>query len=185
MTAGRMSIASAAVICSLLLPAIPARAKQPAMTADRLEFRLPDLDGNLVTADDSRFKDKVILVDIWGTWCPPCLTQIPVYARLQETYGRDGLVVVGIAFERAEGEQKGILLEEARRERGINYLILDGGTPGQVMEKLPAITGFQGFPVEILIGRDGKVRVIRNGRGYSKRWEKKLEQEVADLLQED
>ena len=154
------------------------------MDGEHLSFELPDLDGELVSADDPRFAGKVLLVDIWGTWCAPCLSELPVFLDLQEKYGDRGLVIIAIAFERVDPEERTSHLREFREKHGINFLVLEGGTPGQVMEKLPAIRGFKGFPVEILMDRQGKVRTIRNGRGYSKRWARKLDQELAALLNE-
>ena len=71
------------------------------LKANGFEFEFPDLDGNPVTSDDERFKGKVVLVDIWGTWCPPCRREAPSLAKLDERFRERGLEIVGIAFERA------------------------------------------------------------------------------------
>ena len=160
--------------------------RNPTVEGDSIRFSLPDLDNETVTFPGERFRGKVVLVDIWGTWCPPCLSEIPVFASLQEKYGERGLVIVGIGFERDDdAEARQDRLRRAVETRGINYLILDGGSPAQVAEAIPAIQGFKGFPVEILIGRDGTVRQVKNGLGYSKRWARKLETTLQTLLDEE
>ena len=103
---------------------------------------------------------------------------------LREKYDDRGLVIIAIAFERVEPKEKTSHLREFREKHAINFLIREGGAPGQVMEKLPAIRGFKEFPMEIFMDHQGKVRTIHNGRGYSKRWARKLDQELAALLNE-
>ncbi|NIP17391.1 MAG: redoxin family protein, partial [Xanthomonadales bacterium] len=82
-----LAVLSLVVAAGVTAPA----AGQPRIDSDRLAFRLQDLDGNLVSAEDPAFEGKVLLVDIWGTWCPPCISSIPVFSRLQEEWGGQGL----------------------------------------------------------------------------------------------
>ena len=87
----------------------PLCAEEPRVVGDTLVFALPDLDGKLVSSLDARFRNKVVFVTIWGTWCPPCLSEIPTFIDLQNKYQEDGLVIMGIAFERdtlADARQK-------------------------------------------------------------------------------
>ena len=56
--------------------------------------------GNEVALAD--YQGKVLLVDLWGTWCPPCVSEIPTLIDLQERLGDRGLVIVAIAFEDAD-----------------------------------------------------------------------------------
>lgn len=131
---------------------------EPTVADDVLVFAATDLDGNPVTHEDERFQEKVLLVDIWGTWCPPCQQSIPKLVELQDEYGDDGLVVVGIAFEEDEDatERRGALRAFAE-EYKINYVVLDGGTTSDVAEVFPTLEGFRGFPTMVIVGRDGKV----------------------------
>ena len=92
--------------------------------------------------------------------------------------------VLAIAFESEDEE------EQSRRERlrafvehhGINYIVLDGRAPGDSAEALPGLKNVKGFPVEILIDRNGDAVEVRNGYGYTKRWARKLERELVELL---
>src|SRR5690606_20246662 len=72
--------------------ACPANAKK----AD-LNFTVKDLEGRSVKLAD--FKGKVILLDFWATWCPPCKAEIPGFVELQEQYGEQGLQVVGVSVD--------------------------------------------------------------------------------------
>ena len=167
-----------------LEPRIDAGRDDPYVEGDRLAFAFHDLDGRTVRSSDPEFQGKVLLVDLWGTWCPPCLSEIPSLIDLQQRLGDLGLTIIAIAFE-SEDED-----EETRRanlkahvaEWGINYLVLDGRTPQDSDEELPQLKNVRGFPVEILIDRNGKVVVARNGYGYKKRWARKLEKELTELL---
>ena len=184
---------AAALLLPLLLILVPgngieAGRKDPYIEGDRLEFAFDDLDGRPVRSSDSRFEGKVLLVDLWGTWCAPCLSEIPTFVDLQERLGDEGLVIVGVAFEgeeeqEEEAQKRRAYLKEFVAEHGINYLVLDGRAPRDSDEALPGLKNVRGFPVEILVGRDGRVVDIRNGYGYKKRWARELERELTELLQ--
>jgi len=169
---------------AILAATVPARAGgEPVVEGGKLEFSLPDLGGKPVSPEDSRLAGKVLLVDLWGTWCPPCLSEIPVFVDLRQKYGEHGLEVVGIAFERDEDpSSRRAALSRFVSERGINYLVLDGGHPDSFGSVLPGLRNVQGLPIEILVDRGGRVTSCRNGYGYKKRWARKLEREVRDLL---
>lgn len=170
------------LVLLLSISALQAK-KQPWVDGGRVHFELSDLDGHPVRSDDARFDGKVVLLDLWGTWCPPCLTEIPTFVELQKRYGDDGLVVVGIAFERQEdAAARRQHLRAAMEKNGIDYLVLDGGTIADFETAVPDLRDVTGFPVEVLIGRDGKVAAARNGFGYRKRWARRLDDEVRGLL---
>lgn len=149
----------------------------------RLEFSLPDLEGRNVSLRDERFKGKVVLVDLFGSWCEPCRRETPFLIRMQEKYGERGLSIVGISFERgrdAEARRKAIRRYAAAKE--IDYPVLDGGGTGDVEAKLPSLRGFSGFPTGIFIGREGTVRHVEVGfYGPS---QKNIESTIIELLDE-
>ena len=125
------------------------------------------------------------MVTLWGPWCPPCVTEVPTLNRLQVRYAADGLAVVAIAFDR--GPAKEAWKQRLRRfakEHGIVYLILDGGSTDSFSKTLPMVDDVQGLPVEILIDRSGHVVDCRNGYGYNRNWERKLEGRIKRLLNE-
>lgn len=72
---------------------------------DRLpQFRLSDLDGQEVAS--SRWAGKVLVLNFWTTWCPPCLRELPLFDELQRTYADAGLQVVGIAIDEKEDVER-------------------------------------------------------------------------------
>ena len=142
---------------------------EPEVNGDVPEFNLPDLQGNIVTNVDSTFIDKVVFITIWGTWCPPCRSEIPTFIDLQKKYKDDGLIILAIAFEKNEdslGRKE--YLQSFVDEQKINYLVLDGGDTSEFSQALPQIEDVDGLPIEIVIGRTGKVVETRNGFGYQK-----------------
>lgn len=129
-------------------------------------FEAEDLEGYSVSAADSRFQDKVLVVDIWGTWCPPCRAEIPHLNDLYRQYGDQGLEIVGIAFERAPDRASAVRnLRQFMREFDIQYPVLLGGTPSQVdLERVfPDLTDFGGFPTTIVLDREGVVQEVTVG----------------------
>jgi thiol-disulfide isomerase/thioredoxin len=121
-------------------------------------FELPDLEDKKIKLAD--FKGKVTIVDVWGTWCPPCREEIPHFIALLEKYGKakDGLAMVGINYERAEQSQWKKIISGFVKENKINYPCLIGDEKTQ--ESIPE---FEGFPTTLFIDRAGKVRFKLTG----------------------
>jgi len=133
---------------------------------DVLDFALADLDGNRVSLSDERFEGKVVLVELWGTWCPPCLVQMPHLIRWQETYGDRGFEIVALefaAFQTGPKEEYEKGLRESLDEAGVNYTVIQAGETTDLRDVLPTLQNFQGFPTSIFIGRDGLVKHMKSG----------------------
>ena len=118
------------------------------------DFTLPDLDGKPVSL--SSFQGKVVIVDVWGTWCPPCRAEVPHFVELQKTYGKQGLQIVGINYEKSTDPIPGI--KSFAKEHGINYPLVIGNQVTQ--NKIPE---FQAFPTTLFIDRKGEVRLMAVG----------------------
>jgi thiol-disulfide isomerase/thioredoxin len=135
-------------------------------TREPLRFAFPDLKGRTVRSDDSRFRGKVVLVDVFGSWCPTCHDAAPELMRLYRRYHRRGLEVVGLAFE-ATGDTA-VDARQVRRYRdkfGIPFpLLLAGIYDSESMAAaLPQLRNLVAFPTVIFLGRDGRVRRIHAG----------------------
>jgi thiol-disulfide isomerase/thioredoxin len=135
-------------------------------TTEPLRFSFPDLAGRLVGNDDPRFKGKVVLVDVFGSWCPTCHDGTPDLIRLYHRYHGRGLEMVGFAFE-ATGDTA-VDARQVRRYRdkfAIPFPLLLAGTSDEesMAEALPQLRGLSAFPTTIFLGRDGRVRRIRAG----------------------
>ena len=116
------------------------------------DFKLQDTDDKPIAMAD--FKGKVLIVDIWGTWCPPCKMEIPHFVALQKKFEEAGLAIVGLNQESPEPEQANKLINEFREQQQMNYrcALLNKS----VMDQVPQ---FSGFPTTMFFDRTGKVRV--------------------------
>ncbi|MFN9372506.1 MAG: TlpA family protein disulfide reductase [Planctomycetaceae bacterium] len=116
-------------------------------------FELDDIGGKKVSKAD--FAGKVMIVDIWGTWCPPCRAEIPHFVELDKQFKEKGLQIVGLNKERSgDAEEAAKTVKDFCDENGVTYpcaLISDA-----VMEQVP---DFQGFPTTLFIDHTGKVRL--------------------------
>jgi peroxiredoxin len=125
--------------------------ESPAIATD---FTLPDLTGKPRSLAD--WRNKVILLNFWATWCPPCREEIPGFIRLQERYGARGLQIVGISIDNPEA------IARFWQEMKINYplLLADDSVYG-----LMAAYGNNkgGLPYSVLIGPDGGITATKLG----------------------
>lgn len=135
---------------------LPRIAPAPAWT-------LKDLDGNPVSF--SQFKGKVVVVDFWATWCPPCRAEIPGYIDMVRKHGKDGLVIVGISLDQGG---PGVVKPFAAKT-GINYPLVMGDEA-----VVAAFGGVEGIPTTFLIDRAGMIRDRKVGAEEAESYEKKI-----------
>ena len=129
-------------------------------------FDLQDVDGRRVTNDDPRFRGKVVLVDIFGSWCPTCHYAAPELVRFYQRYRARGLEVVGLAYE-VTGDPA-VDRRQLRRYRdkfGITFPLLLAGINDTeaAAATLPQLKGFTSFPTTLFLGRDGRIRRVHAG----------------------
>lgn len=129
-------------------------------------FAFPSVDGGMVTSADARFRDKVVIVDIFGTWCPTCHDAAPALVDLHRTYAGRGLEIVGLAYEvTGDTAVDGAIVRRYRDKFGIAFPLLlagvnDGDSPG---ESQPQLAGPIAFPTTIFLDRSGRVRKVHAG----------------------
>jgi thiol-disulfide isomerase/thioredoxin len=129
-------------------------------------FAFPSVEGGLVTSDDPRFRDKVVIVDIFGTWCPTCHDAAPTLVDLHRKYGSRGLEIVGLAYEvTGDTAVDGAIVRRYRDKFGIAFPLLlagvnDSDSPG---ESQPQLSGPIAFPTTIFLDRAGRVRKVHAG----------------------
>jgi len=134
------------------------------------ELKLPDLDGNERSL--SEFDGKVRVVDLWATWCEPCIEEMPHFIELQDKYADKGVVFIGVSVERDEdtGEPDFKTVRKYIEEHPVNYLILmnDAGQKttdawGQLLE--PEFR--RAIPATFVV--DAKGRVTNTFVGYQEK----------------
>lgn len=127
------------------------------------KFAFPDMEGKLVTNDDPRFKGKVVVAVVSGTWCPNCHDEAQYLVQLDKRYRSKGLAIVDLDFE--EPDQQGSLERERafNKQYGVKYTSLLAGAPSEMHEKVPQLNNLDTWPATIFIGRDGKVKAVHAG----------------------
>ncbi len=126
-------------------------------------FSFPDLNGKIVSNTDPKFKGKVVLVSISGSWCPNCHDEAPFHAALYKKYRDQGLEIVSLSFERGDQLKDPVQLRAFIKTYGIEYTVLMPGEPDQASELLPQTVNLDCFPTSFLMGRDGRVRMVHAG----------------------
>jgi len=135
---------------------------------ETLAFTFPDENGNLISLTDDRFKNKVVVVQIMGTWCPNCLDESNYYAQYYNNNKDKDIEFVALAFEYAKTEATAFKNIKRLKDRvGINYPILLAQTgttsKSKANEKLPMLNHVLSYPTSIFIDKTGKVRKIHTG----------------------
>lgn len=156
---------------------------------DPFAFSLPDTDGHTVALTDERFRGKVVLIDIFGTWCPNCHDSAPLLVELYRKYHDRGLEVVMLSYEYTPDQARNRRqIDIFRRKYGIPYPILMAGTTadGEIARTLPQLVGFGAYPTSIFLGRDGRVRRIHAGFSGPATGERhgRVKREFEDLVRE-
>lgn len=116
------------------------------------KFTLPDLMDKKVSLAD--YKGKVVIVDIWGTWCPPCKKEIPHFIDLHKEYKDKGLEIVGINYEDGEPAEVKKVIADFNKENKVPYTCVIGDEKTQMQ-----VPEFEGYPTTLFIDRAGKVRL--------------------------
>lgn len=156
---------------------------------ERFYFEFPNLEGLPVSLGDERFRGKVVIVNIAGTWCPNCHDEAAFLAPLYKKYRALGLEVVGLMYEHFEDQE--IAIEQIRRYRekfDIQFETLVAGISDttEVSKTLPSLNAVLAFPTTIFIDRSGSVRVIHtgfSGPGTGKHYDR-LKNEFTGLIDE-
>jgi peroxiredoxin len=133
---------------------------------DAFSFSFPDVDGKTISLQDARFKNKVVIVTIGGTWCPNCVDEASFLAPWYKTNRERGIEVVSIQYERSTDTafvRK--VLTRMRDRYDIQYTQVFGGIADKqgVAASLPSLNTFLAFPTTIVIDRKGRVARIHTG----------------------
>ncbi len=135
---------------------------------DKFDFSFPDPTGTKIDMSNPRFKNKVVLVQIMGTWCTNCLDETRFYVDYLKQHPELDLEMVGLAFEYAKTEEKafeGIKRLKEREDVPYPILLAQYGTSNKQLanDKLPMLNHILSYPTTIYIDKNGEVRKIHTG----------------------
>jgi thiol-disulfide isomerase/thioredoxin len=155
------------------------------------QFRFPDLNGQTVSNTDPKFRGKVVLVNIMGSWCPNCHDEAPFLAELYKKYRNQGLEIVALSFEEADQLKDLARLRAYIKRYDMQYTVLVGGQPSEAKDKLAQAVNWNSWPTTFFVGRDGLVHAVHAGFPSSASGElfvqakNEFTAEVQHLLQEN
>jgi len=140
------------------------------------DFRIRTLEGREITLSD--FRGKVLIVDFWATWCPPCREEIPLLVELKNAHGDRGLEILGLTIEDPEPDAQQV--QRVVREFGVNYTIVFA--PDGMFDAFVG-PGEHPIPQTFLFDREGRRR--EHLVGYDPLTDaRRLRRTIARLLQE-
>ncbi|WP_460974432.1 TlpA disulfide reductase family protein [Spirosoma knui] len=134
--------------------------------AKTLTFSFPEPNGKMVSLADDRFKNKVTIVQILGTWCPNCMDETNFLSPWYKRNKQRGVEVVGLAFERSAAlAESGPKIERMKQRFQIDYPVVLAGTndKAQASKALPDLNAVVAFPTTLFIDKKGQVRHIHTG----------------------
>ena len=134
----------------------------------KLDFKFKDLDGKIVSLTDDEFKNKVVVIQLFGSWCPNCMDETRFITDYYKKNRSRGVEVIALAYERYDNPlEANFALKKYKKQFGIQYPILDTGVepsdPFKAEKSLPQIDKIAGYPSTIFIDRKGEVRKIHTG----------------------
>lgn len=133
---------------------------------DKVEFSFPGLDGKQVTLNDEKYQNKVVLLQIFGTWCPNCMDETVFYADWFESNKDRGVEIIGLAYEAKDDFDYAKTRVEKMKQRydvGYDYVIAGVYDKEAAAKTLPMLNHVLSFPTTIFIDKKGEVRRIHTG----------------------
>ncbi|HXT63226.1 MAG TPA: redoxin domain-containing protein [Pyrinomonadaceae bacterium] len=154
------------VILILFCFGVMAQAQSNGQSAPALDLK--DMQGRLIRLAD--YKGDVVMLNFWATWCPPCRAEIPDLIKLQRTYRRQGLRIIGITYPpQTPGEVAAYL-----RKMKMNYPVALGSKATK-----ESFTPSNALPVTVIVDRKGDVHAVIEGTVYADEFDR----EVKPLLE--
>ncbi|MBU0695604.1 MAG: TlpA family protein disulfide reductase [Bacteroidetes bacterium] len=133
----------------------------------KIDFSFPDLEHKTVSLDDAKFKNKVVVVQMLGSWCPNCMDETSFLTKFYNQNKEKGVEVIGLAYERTRDFEKSKKnIERLKNRFDIKYpLLITGYTDvkSDAAKSLPMLNKVIAFPTMIVIDKKGNVRKIHTG----------------------
>jgi thiol-disulfide isomerase/thioredoxin len=161
---------------------------------DKISFSFPDMEHNMISPSDEKYEGKVLILQIFGTWCPNCMDETKFLTQWYKDNHDRGVEILGLAYERKDDfEYASGRVKKMKEKLNVPYDFVIAGTNDKekAAETLPMLNKVIAFPTTIFIGKDGKVKHIRTGfEGpgtgiYYERFKERFNQVVNELLAKD
>jgi peroxiredoxin len=134
--------------------------------AETLSFKLPNINGQTVSLSDARYKNKVVIISILGSWCPNCMDEMKYMAPWYKANKSRGAEIIGLSFERKDDfAYAKAAIARMKAKYGAEYEVLFAGKVGDeaTAKVLPEVEKVSSYPTTIFIDKKGKVRKIYTG----------------------
>lgn len=130
-----------------------------------IDFNFPNLENQKVSLSDEKYKNKVVILQIMGSWCPNCMDETELLAELHKKYNPQGLEIIALCFEKAENLEKAKknILRLRNKFRADYDFLITGYSPKEAHKALPMLNHVMSFPTTIFIDKKGIVRKIHTG----------------------
>ena len=153
----------------------PKKSEFPPLASAVAQSDMKNLDGTTSKVADR--KGKVILLNMWATWCGPCRGEMPALVKMQDEHRDQGFEIIGLNTD--DGDTKE-MIDDFAAELKLNYTLVWADTAMQ--NGLLKISNFNGIPQSFVVDRDGNLRGVFRGGGKSE--VKKMEELVAKVVAE-
>jgi thiol-disulfide isomerase/thioredoxin len=131
--------------------------------SEAFTFSGPDVNGKALSNEDPKFKGKVVLAIVTGTWCPNCHDEAQYLVQLYKNYRDRGLEIVALDFEEPEQQDDLARVHAFIKQYGVEYTYLIEGAPAEMWEKVPQLVNLNTWPATVFIGRSGRVDHVHAG----------------------
>lgn len=177
---------------SLVLEEKPTRVKAG---ENKMHFRFPNTEGEIISIDDPRYKNKVVVVQIMGSWCPNCVDEMKFIMENYDRYKKMGVEFIALAYERTDNfEESKRALEPFLNRFKVPYEVLivpvAVSDEERAQKSLPQIEEISAFPTTIFLDKEGNIAKIHTGFDgpatgiHYEKYKEEFEKTIKELLRQ-
>jgi thiol-disulfide isomerase/thioredoxin len=133
---------------------------------EKVDFSFKNLNNQTISLSDKQFKNKVVIIQIMGSWCPNCMDETKYLTEVYNKYHKKGLEIVALAYERTNDFEKAksnVLRLKKRFNAEYEFLITGLTGKDKASESLPFLTSISAFPTTIILNKNHALKSIYTG----------------------